>query len=238
MKEQRLQKFIAMCGVTSRRKAEELISRGRVKVNGTTISRQGFKVSDSDVVTVDGKPIKMETTKVYILLNKPEGVISSVKDQVGRSTVLDYIKGFEERLYPVGRLDYDSSGLIIVTNDGDFTNYMTHPSHEVDKTYIAVTDREIGTDEIDKLRHGVDIGGYVTGPAKVSMANASSGNMVRISIHEGRNRQVRRMLEAVGAKVVGLERIGIGNVFDSKLEAGKWRHLTIKELRGLGYDPE
>jgi 23S rRNA pseudouridine2605 synthase len=224
--------------VTSRRKAEDLISQERVKVNGTTISRQGFMVSDGDDVVVDGKLIKPESRKIYILLNKPEGVISSVKDQVGRSTVLDYIKGFEERLYPVGRLDYDSSGLIIVTNDGEFTNYMTHPSHEVDKTYIAVTDRDVATGEIEKLRRGVDIGGYVTGPAKVSTANAARGDMIRISIHEGRNRQVRRMLEAVGAKVVSLERIGIGNVFDSKLGAGKWRNLTQKELRGLGYDSE
>ncbi len=222
--------------MTSRRKAETLIEQGRVKVNGKTISHQGHKVSKGDSVTVDGRLITPEENKIYILLNKPEGVISSVSDEAGRKTVLDFIGDVEERLYPVGRLDYDSSGLIIITNDGDFTKYMTHPSHEVDKTYVAVADRAISDDEIDLLRKGVSIGDYVTNPARVSRQSTERKDVLRISIHEGRNRQVRRMLESVGAKVKKLERIGIGSIFDSKLKSGKWRHITKKELRNLGYD--
>lgn len=235
MKSERLQKYIASCGVTSRRKAEILIEQGRVKVNGKTISHQGHKVSEDDCVTVDGKLINPEENKIYILLNKPEGVISSVSDEVGRKTVLDFIEGITERVYPVGRLDYDSSGLLIITNDGSFTKYMTHPSHEVDKTYVAFTNRDISDAEIKLLSEGVNIGDYITSPARISRYSIERKDVLRISIHEGRNRQVRRMLEIMGAKVKRLERVGIGNIFDSSLKPGKWRFITKKELRNLGY---
>lgn len=231
----RLQKYIALCGVASRRKAEKLIDSGVVWVNGSRISVQGYKVMPGDSVTVNGKIIYPERNKVYILLNKPRGVVSTASDEAGRRTVLDYIDGIEERLYPVGRLDYGTTGLIILSNDGDFTKFMTHPSHQVAKTYIAVTYAEFDENSIDKLMSGVDIGGYTTAPAEVKLHNQNK-NAIKITIYEGKNRQVRRMVEAVGLRIKSLKRIGIGNVRDSKLKPGEWRHLTVKEIRGMGYD--
>lgn len=233
----RLQKYIASCGVASRRKAEELIERGVVAVNDTVVSVQGYKVMPEDRVTVNGKTISPETKKVYILLNKPPRVVSTVSDEEGRKTVIDCISGIEERLYPVGRLDYGTTGLLILSNDGDFTKFMTHPSHQVAKTYIAVADDDFDSISINRLRSGVDIGGYVTAPAKVSYAGSGfKHNSIMITIFEGKNRQIRRMVEAVGLHVKSLKRVGIGNINDSKLELGEWRHLSYIEIRKLGYD--
>ena len=231
----RLQKYIAMCGIASRRKAEELIDSGVVWVNGTKVSVQGYKVMPGDSVTVNGKVIVPERNKVYILLNKPRGVVSTASDEAERKTVLDYIDGIKERLYPVGRLDYSTTGLIILSNDGDFTKFMTHPSHQVAKTYIAVAFSEFDDSSIEKLRAGVDIGGYTTAPAKVEPHNQNK-NSIKITIFEGKNRQIRRMVEAVGLRVKSLKRSGIGNIRDSRLKPGEWRHLTVKEIRGMGYD--
>lgn len=232
----RLQKYIASCGVASRRKSEELIERGVVSVNDEVISTQGYKVIPGDIVTVNGKIISPEKNKVYILLNKPPRVVSTVSDEEGRKTVIDCISGIDERLYPVGRLDFGTTGLLILSNDGDFTKFMTHPSHQVAKTYIAVADGDFDTISINRLKAGVDIGGYVTAPAKVSYAGQGfKHNSIRITIYEGKNRQIRRMVEAVGLRVKGLKRVGIGNINDSKLEIGDWRHLSYMEIRKLGY---
>ncbi len=231
----RLQKYIAMCGIASRRKAEELIDSGVVWVNGARITVQGYKVTPDDSVTVNGKIIVPEKNKVYILLNKPRGVVSTASDEAGRKTVIDCIDGINERLYPVGRLDYGTTGLIILSNDGDFTKFMTHPSHQVAKTYIAVAFRDFDDSSIEKLQSGVDIGGYTTEPAKVEYHNQNK-NSIKITIYEGKNRQIRRMVEAVGLRVKSLKRIGIGNISDYKLKPGEWRHITMKEIRGMGYD--
>lgn len=233
----RLQKYIASCGVASRRKAEELIEMGVVSVNGSVISVQGYKVKPGDNVTVKGELITPEENKVYILLNKPRDVVSTVSDEEGRKTVLDCISGIDERLYPVGRLDSGTTGLLILSNDGDFTKFMTHPSHHVAKTYIAVTNGEMDKISINKLKAGVDIGGYVTAPAKVSYAgHGYKHNSIKITIYEGKNRQVRRMIEAVGLRVKALKRIGIGNISDEQMKPGEWRHLSYREIRRLGYE--
>ena len=233
----RLQKYIASCGVASRRKAEKLIERGVVSVNDTVVSTQGYKVMPGDRLTVNGEIISPEKNKVYILLNKPRGVVSTVSDEEGRKTVIDCISGIEERLYPVGRLDYGTTGLLILSNDGDFTKFMTHPSHQVAKTYIAVADGNFDTISINRLKAGVDIGGYVTAPAKVSFVGSGyKHNSIKITIYEGKNRQIKRKVEAVGLRVKALKRIGIGNINDARLELGDWRHLSYMELRRLGYD--
>ncbi len=235
----RLQKYIASCGVASRRKAEELIERGVVSVNDTVVSTQGYKVMPGDRVTVNGDSIFPEKNKVYVLLNKPRGVVSTASDKEGRKTVLDCISGIDERLYPVGRLDYGTTGLLILSNDGDFTKFMTHPSHHVAKTYIAVAFSDFDTVTINKLESGVDIGGYVTAPAKVSFEGQGfKHNSIRLTIYEGKNRQIRRMIEAVGLRVKALKRIGIGNIHDTQLKPGEWRHLSQRELKGLGYNAD
>lgn len=233
----RLQKYIAICGVASRRKAEEMIEQGRVTVNGTVISTHGYIVESGDSVFVDGNPVSPEEHKVYILLNKPRSVVSTASDDKGRKTVLDCIEGVKERLYPVGRLDFGTTGLIILSNDGEFTKFMTHPSHNVSKTYIATANADFDQYSIDQLKRGIDIGGYVTAPANVSLeGRGPRHNIIRITIFEGKNRQIRRMVEAVGLEVLALHRIGIGNITDSKLKPGEWRNLTFEEIKGLGYD--
>lgn len=235
----RLQKYIAMCGVASRRKAEELIESGAVELNGAVVSVQGCRVLEGDTVTVNGRVITPEANKIYILLNKPRGVMSTASDDRGRRTVLDCIDGINERLYPVGRLDYNTSGLIILSNDGAFTKYMTHPSHQVTKTYLVTADRDFSDGDIEKLKRGVDIGGYVTAPAVVQSGRFGLKKpSLKITIREGKNRQVRRMVEAVGRRVHMLKRVQIGNITDNRLKPGEWRHLTPKEVRGLGYDAD
>ncbi|MFO7612405.1 MAG: pseudouridine synthase [Clostridia bacterium] len=232
----RLQKYMALCGVASRRKAELLISEGRAAVNGAVITGQGHLVQDGDVVTVDGRVIEPEKNKVYILLNKPRGVVSTANDESGRKTVLHYVEGVEERLYPVGRLDYNTSGLIMLTNDGEFTKYMTHPSHNVGKTYVLETDRDVSAADIGRLVNGIDIGGYTTARAEASYLEGNNKKAIRITIFEGRNRQIRRMMEALDYGVRALKRTCIGNICDKDLREGEWRNLSKDELRGLGYD--
>ena len=231
----RLQKYIALCGYTSRRKAEVLITSGKVQVNDLTVRELGFKVDEnSDKIIVEGTLLKLENQKVYILLNKPIGYISSVSDQFGRKTVIDLIEGIDERLYPVGRLDYDTSGLIILTNDGDFTNIVTHPRYHVEKTYKVLVQGEVNKYKITLLENGIDIGGYVTSPAKVANVNRSRENTsLEITISEGKNRQVRRMFDAIMNPVISLERIRIGKITTEGLEKGKWRNLTEDEINYL-----
>ena len=233
----RLQKYMAMCGATSRRGAEEMIEMGRVTVNGKKITEQGVKVEiGADVVKLDGKVIKPSGKMFYIMLNKPTGYVSTVNDQFDRPTVLDLVATeITERIFPVGRLDYDTEGLLLLTNDGDFTYKVTHPKHNIDKTYIAVLKGGITIKGLQQLRRGVRLDdGFVTSPAEVEMLDAENGHTtVKITIHEGKNRQVRRMFEAVGSKVCELQRISIGTVELGNLPLGRWRHLTSHEVNYL-----
>lgn len=234
----RLQKYIAMCGIASRRGAESMISEGRVMVNGEKVTEQGIKVEiGADEVSVDGKPIKNKNKKYYIMLNKPVGYVSTAKDQFDRPTVVDLVKNdlSDVRIFPVGRLDYDTEGLLLLTNDGDFTYKVTHPKFHMDKTYIATVKGGMTIKGMNMLRNGVYIDdNFKTSPAKAEILDAYDGyTMVKITIHEGKNRQVRKMFEAVGNKVVGLKRIQIGTVEMGNLPLGRWRHLTSHELSYL-----
>ena len=231
----RLQKYLALCGVASRRSAENLILDGRVSVNGVTVTELGTKVTRKDKVAFDGKEVSYETQKIYIAVNKPVGYLSSVSDDRGRKTVVDLVKNdFTERLYPVGRLDYDTEGLIFLSNDGDFTYAVTHPKHNVNKTYEAVLKGKLTEDEIFSLCKGVDIEGFVTSPALVDVIDERDGkSIVNITIHEGKNRQVRKMFEAVGHRVLKLKRISVGKVKLGNLKPGQWRHLNEREINGL-----
>jgi 23S rRNA pseudouridine2605 synthase len=230
----RLQKYLAGAGVASRRRCEELISQGRVQVNGKVVTEPGTKVDGSEEIRVDGKVIRPGNKKVYILLNKPAGYISSSKDQFSRKTVIDLVSSVTERVYPVGRLDYDTSGLIILTNDGEFANMLMHPRHEVEKVYKAEVEGKLNAGEVEKLEKGLDIGGYVTAPASVRIIGESSyRSVVEIRMHEGKNRQVRRMFEAIGHPVIRLKRTAIGGITAGGLEEGRWRYLSKAEVEKL-----
>ena len=220
----RINKYIASSGVCSRRKAEEYILEGKVLINGVVNTELGYKVKDGDVVVVDGKQISLEENKVYIMLNKPKGYVTTSKEQFGRPSVLDIVK-VEERVYPVGRLDMDSEGLLILTNDGDFSNNIIHPTKHITKKYEVVLKENITETAIKKLENGVDIGGYVTRPAKVEKV---SDKKILITIGEGKNRQVRRMIEVVDNKVVNLKRIAIGGLKLDKLKSGEYIMLDKK----------
>lgn len=227
----RLQKYMAECGVASRRKAEQMIIDGRVKVNGELITELGFKVDENDVVLVDDKKISPESEFVYIMLHKPTGCVTTASDQFDRKTVMDYLSGVKQRVYPVGRLDYDTSGLLLLTNDGELTYRLTHPKHNVDKTYIASLDRTPDEDELERLRKGIMLDERRTAPAEVELLGIQQGHQqVKITIHEGRNRQVRRMCEAIGCKVLRLDRIGVGKLRLGELKKGHYRELTKDEV--------
>lgn len=231
MKE-RLQKYMARCGVASRRTCEEFITNGEVKVNDQVVTELGFKVDDcTDKVIYKGEILKPEEEKIYIMLNKPAGYITSVKDEKGRKTVLDLVKT-KERIYPIGRLDYDTSGLILLTNDGDVYNKLIHPREEIDKLYEAIIKGIPNKMEIDKFCNGVDIGGYITSEAKITILDKKTGkSKVHIIIHEGKNRQVRKMCDAIGHPVMNLKRKSIGKLGLGDLQEGKWRYLTEEELK-------
>ena len=231
----RLQKYMAMCGVAARRKCEEIIAAGRVVVNGETITQMGTQVEDGDVVTLDGRIITPEEEKRYILYHKPAGEVTTVSDDKGRETVMDRFADFPVRLYPVGRLDYDSEGLLLLTNDGELAQRLTHPSCEVDKVYLARVTGQLSEEEIHRLRAGVVLDdGFRTSPAKVNVIRVETfASAVLITIHEGHNRQVRRMMEAVGHKVLLLRRVKFGPIDLRGLARGEWRDLTDAEVRAL-----
>lgn len=233
----RLQKYIAMCGEASRRAAEQLIQEGKVSVNGEKITNQGVKVEiGADKVTISGRQIEPCKKLYYIMLNKPVGYVSTVKDQFSRPAVTDLLGDeIKARLFPVGRLDYDTEGLILMTNDGDFSYKITHPKHNVEKTYIAVLKGGITIGGLNKLRNGIRLSdGFVTSPAKAEIIDTPKGiTAVKITIHEGKNRQVRRMFEAVGSKVAELKRISINGVELGNLPLGRWRYLTAHEISKL-----
>lgn len=227
----RLQKYIAEAQIASRRKAEEMILKGRVSVNGKIITELGTKVeSDSDVVMVDGKEIHICEKMVYIMLNKPEGCVTTVKDQFNRKSVMDYVSDVRERIYPVGRLDYDTSGLLILTNDGELTYRLTHPKHNVEKTYIAEVDRKPDERDMERFRKGIVIDGRKTAEAGIKIIREGKLTVLEIKIREGRNRQVRKMCAAINCNVVKLKRIATGKLKLGELEKGKYRYLDEKEI--------
>jgi len=229
--EERLQKYMASCGVASRRKCEEIILSGKVKVNGIVIKELGTKVNSTcDKVEYNDKVILPEENKVYIMLNKPEGYITSVKDEKGRETVLDIVK-VKERIYPIGRLDYDSSGLLILTNDGEIYNKIIHPRVEIDKKYIAVVEGQFTEEELNEFEKGIDIDGYITAPAKIKIIKYDyRESTVELIIHEGKNRQIRKMCSAVNHEVITLKRVSLGNLQLGHLKKGEYRDLTNEEL--------
>jgi len=234
-KPERLQKYMARCGVASRREAETIILAGRVKVNKKTVTELGTKVDeDNDKVFLDGELIRPEKKLYYIMLNKPKGYVTTAKDEFDRKTVLELVSDVDARLYPVGRLDYDSEGLLLLTNDGDFAFRMTHPKQHIPKKYRAIVSGTPDVGHVMQLRRGVEIDGYVTKPAKVEIGDTRENTtQLNITISEGKNRQIRRMCEAVGFPVIKLTRVSIGNVTLGNLPKGKWRHLSEGELNLL-----
>ena len=236
MKEERLQKFLANAGIASRRKCEELILDGKIEVNGLVVTELGTKVSEKDIVKYNGKIVKPEEEKVYILLNKPIGYVTTAKDQFNRDTVLDLVK-VNKRIVPVGRLDMYTSGALILTNDGEFVNMLTHPRNEVNKTYNVTLKGFVENEDIQKLQNGVEIDdGYITKPAKVKILKIDEEkkiSRIQITIHEGRNRQVRKMCETINKKVLALHRSSIENIDLKNLKIGEWRYLTNKEIDNL-----
>jgi len=231
---ERLQKVIASSGITSRRKAEELILNGKVNVNGEKVLTLGTKVKDSDIIEVNGERINREE-KVYYLLNKPREVICSVTDDKGRKTVTEIIKD-DKRIYPVGRLDYDTTGLIILTNDGELANLLMHPKNEIDKCYVAKIDGILSPKELMILKNGVEIDGVKTSRSRIKVRKfdkESNTSIVDVTIHEGKNHQVRRMFEAVGHEVLKLKRERIGFLDLTGLKSGEYRKLNHKEVTTL-----
>lgn len=230
----RLQKYLASCGVASRRTAEKLIADGRVSVDGQIITEMGVQVEVGQDIRVDGKLVTPEPEKRYIMYHKPAGEVTTASDPEGRATVLDKFRDFPVRLYPIGRLDYDSEGLLLLTNDGDLTERMLHPSHEVEKVYLARVSNEFTPAEARRLENGVMVDGRKTARAKVKILGFQNlYTDILVTIHEGRNRQVRKMVAEVGHEVVMLRRIRFGPLKLGELPRGMWRELTSEELSEL-----
>ena len=232
----RLQKYLAECGIASRREAEELILQGKIRVNGKIVTELGTKIMPQiDKVFYNDKEIHRQEELIYILLNKPIGYVTTVKDQFNRDSVLDLIKT-NKRLVPVGRLDMYTSGALILTNDGDFVYKVTHPKHEIEKTYTVTIKGIIKREEVEKLRKGVKIEDYITKPAKVKILKTDeekNSSRLEIIIHEGKNRQVRKMCEAIGHKVLALHRSKIAGIGVKDIPLGKWRYLNSKEVQRI-----
>ncbi|MGN7455841.1 pseudouridine synthase [Paenibacillus pasadenensis] len=233
---ERLQKILAAAGVASRRKCEELIASGAVEVNGKVVRELGTKADPAtDEITVKGKPIASEK-KIYLMMNKPKGVITSASDPKGRKIVSDFLPGIKERVYPVGRLDYDTEGLLLLTNDGEFANLLTHPSHHVPKTYLATVKGVPHGSALERLQKGIKLEDGMTAPAEADYhdVDVDAGvATIAITIYEGRNRQVRRMFDAIGHPVARLKRIKFGHLVLENMQRGKFRHLTLSEIKEL-----
>ena len=232
----RLQKYLALSGVASRRNSEKLIAEGQVAVNGKVVTEMGVQVDEmTDKVTVGGKLVQLETEKHYLAYNKPIGEVTTVSDPEGRPTVMDHFRDYPVRLYPVGRLDYDSEGMLLLTNDGDLMNNLLHPSREVEKAYLVKVSNQVSEDTLRRLRAGVTLDdGRMTSPAMVRLVRHEAFcSVVLVTIHEGRNWQVRRMFSAVGHEVVALKRIGFAGILLHDLPRGQWRRLTDVEVRKL-----
>lgn len=239
--EERLQKFLANQGICSRRKAEEAILAGKIKVNGVTVLQLGTKINpEKDKIEYEGQVVENKGKHVYILLNKPIGYVTTMHDQFSRPTVMDLLeeskKEIEFKVLPVGRLDMYTSGALLLSNDGDFIYQITHPKHEIDKTYQVTVKGKITKEEVEKLKTGVDIGEYVTKEAAVKILKIDLEkdiSRIEIKIHEGKNRQVRRMCEAIGKKVLALHRSSIGNLTVKDLKLGDWRYLSKEEVNSI-----
>ncbi len=227
----RINKYIAQAGVASRRKADELIENGNVRVNGQVIRHPGLDVAPDDRVEVNGRQVLPVTKQVYIMLNKPKGFITTVKDEKGRPTVMDLVTDVQERVFPIGRLDGNSTGLLSMTNDGELANKLAHPGHKIGKTYRAWVAGVVSPQKLAILRKGVNIGDYITAPAQVTVLKQTERSAtVEITIHEGKNHQVRRMFQAVGCPVQELKRIAVGDLYLARLKEGHYRKLTREEI--------
>jgi 23S rRNA pseudouridine2605 synthase len=230
----RLNKYIAQSGVASRRKADQLTINGAVRINGKVMKEPGYDVQPEDTVEINGQVLHPATKKIYIVLNKPKGYITTVSDEQDRPTVMDLVTDITERVFPVGRLDYNTTGLLILTNDGELSQKLTHPQHQVTKTYHARVSGVLSYERMNKLRSGVDIGGFVTSKARVEiLKQAEKSTIVEIEISEGKNRQVRKMFTAVGCKVQELERVSMGEIRLGRLLQGHYRKLTAQEVAYL-----
>jgi pseudouridine synthase len=232
---ERLQKVMAKAGVASRRHSEELIAAGEVKVNGKIVTELGLKVDPGvDSIMVRGKPLAKSERKHYLMLYKPRGYVSTVQDEKGRKNVLDLLEGFKERVYPVGRLDYASEGLLLLTNDGDLTYGLTHPKNKVPRIYLARVSGQPQDEKLTQLKEGIPLDGKLTAPAKVKvMEITEEKTLLEITVREGRNRQIRRMCDYIGHPVLRLLRIGIGNIRLENLRPGQYRPLSDQELKIL-----
>lgn len=230
----RLQKYLADCGVASRRACEKLIEAGRVTVNGR-IARLGEKADPArDAVLLDGRPIREETEKVYILLNKPRGTVTTARDTHGRSTVLDCLDGLRTRVFPVGRLDMDVEGVLFLTNDGELAHRLTHPSYEVEKVYQAWVRGQVSEETLRRFQQGITLEDGLTAPARAEILRTRpNATLLQLTLHEGKKREVKRMCEAVGHPVESLRRIAFGNLRSGGLRPGEWRCLTPQELAAL-----
>ncbi len=239
MEEIRLQKFLANAGIASRRKCEEYIIQGKVKVNGKVVTQLGIKINpEQDEIYFNDKKVESKKEeKIYILLNKPIGYVTTAKDQFNRPTVLDLIKGIDERIVPVGRLDMYTSGALILTNDGDFVYKITHPKNEITKTYTVTLIGIVNEKDVEQLENGVKLDtGFITSPAIVKILKTDyekNNSRLEITIHEGKNREIRKMCEAIGKKVIALHRTKISNLSVKDLKIGEWRYLTKKEIENM-----
>ncbi len=230
----RLQKFLADAGIASRREGERLIQAGRVEVNGRTSTLLGVRVNpERDQVRVDGRRVRVAGVRVYYLLNKPKGVITSSADPQGRPTVVELLQGVRDRVFPVGRLDWNSEGLLILTNDGDLAYRLTHPSNHVAKVYRVKVKGTVGDPDLQALRRGLPLDGRKTLPAKVERISGQANSWLEVTLYEGRNNQIRRMFDRLGHRVQKLKRISIGPIRDRALKPGEWRRLTAEEIRRL-----
>jgi len=235
---ERLQKIISAAGITSRRASEELIVNGQVTVNGVVVTELGSKADpETDLITVNGKPLKISEQRLYILLNKPTGFITALKDERGRRLVTELLNDVPERVYPVGRLDYNTEGLLLLTNDGEWANRLMHPRHEVEKEYHVRVRGKVMDQQLKRMADGVELEDGKTAPAVVELIKSGEQNdWISVTIHEGRNRQVRRMCEAVSLSVVRLKRIRYGSLSLGSIRDGQYRYLTdaeVQELSGL-----
>ena len=228
----RINKYLAQSGLASRRKAEELVTSGRVKVNGKVVHDLATDIKPSDLVFVDGKNVRASTNFVYYKLNKPKGYLTTVSDDKDRKTVMSLMRGVHARVFPIGRLDYDTEGLLLMTNDGDLANTLTKPNSEIKKTYLVNISAPISKDEIKTLSNGVDIGEYITKPCSVELIDMTADYArLKVSITEGKNRQIRKMFSAVGKEVTFLKRVQIGEIRLGGLSRGEYAPLNAKELK-------
>ena len=232
---ERLQKILSMAGISSRRAAEVMITAGRVTVNGQTVTELGTKADpETDKIAVDGKPVSISKKRIYLLLNKPAGYVTTMSDPGGRPVITELVKDIQERLYPVGRLDFNTEGLLLLTNDGEWANRLAHPSHEVEKEYLIKIRGSLGSDKIALLTNGVKLEDGLTAPAKIDIIRVLEKNVwFTMTIHEGRYRQVRRMCEAVDLPLVKLKRIRYGNILLGELKPGEYRLLDPAEANIL-----